>query len=161
MPELNDILPQPVMDELTPSMIPDGTKLRLGGLTTPVPYEAFEAGRERFAWLRDPSARSFSEGRFEDTAMYAYAGSVHWFLLLRRRRSGWRVEKAHVWDSEQAARQAAAMEWAGRQGYLVDFQSGQPRLGPRLDDIDDPVRYLDLARGHKRKKVGGSLDGRS
>src|SRR5664280_808042 len=112
MDEIEAMLPLPVAGELAPSDVPEHfASLRIG-LTEPAGYLAFEAGKERFAWIRDPMGRTNTDG-IPEPLFGARSGPVWWFLRLARRRTGWRVEKAMAWKSMEAARMAAGMEWVG------------------------------------------------
>lgn len=146
MVELAEILPAPVTGHLTSSMVPERFSLLRSALSVPVTYLAFEFDRERFAWLQDPAARSIVNGRFGDTLMDAPAGAVYWYLRLRQRQRDWHVVKAHVWHSPEAAREAAGMEWTGKQGYFVGWHDGRASLGPSTGDFADPAKYVSLLR---------------
>jgi hypothetical protein len=126
MRKLEEILPAWVADELEPSMILDRLVELRASVIEPVAYQCFEAERERFAWLRDPSGLVRDVNQLVGPRSTTIRGLVHWTLFLRRRRTGWRVEKALTWDSIDAARLAAGMEWAGRAGFLVGFLGGSP-----------------------------------
>lgn len=152
MDEIDEMLPAPVAGELTLSDVPERfAQLRLG-LTEPAAYLAFEVGKERFAWLRDPSGRENNDG-FPDPLFSTRSGPVWWFLRLARRRTGWRLEKVMAWKSMEAARMAAGMEWAGHQGYIVGLRGDRAVVGPHLTDFEDPARYLALLkRGRRRRR---------
>ena len=151
MRELEEILPAWVADELEPSMILDRFVGLRASVTEPVAYECFEAGRERFAWLRDPSGLVEDVSQLVGPRSTTIRGLVHWTLFLRRRRTGWRVEKALTWDSIEAARLATGMEWAGRAGFIVGFWDGRPVVGPSISDFEDPARYLRLLSRKNRR----------
>ena len=151
MRELDEILPAWIAGELDPSMILERLVELRASVVEPVAYQCYEADRERFAWLRDPSGLVRDVNQLVGPRSTLIRGLVHWTLFLRRRRTGWRVEKALIWDSIEAARQVAGMEWAGRAGFLVGFSEGRLVVGPHISDFEDPVRYvLLLSRKNRR-----------
>ena len=145
MRDVDEILPMAETDLLTRLMVPDRLAELCDSLDEPVPYSYLEVERSRFGWLQDPIGRVGTVQQLSDTIDVVEA-PIHWTVKLRRRRAGWRVEKAHQWDSMAAARTAAGMEWSGAQGYLVDFHQGRPVIGPHIGDFEDPARYLDILR---------------
>lgn len=151
--DLEAILPPPRSDGVSPEMAGPRAKGRFR-LAGPATYSYFEARRERYGWLRDPSGdvvitTSVLSGQEE-------TGPRHWFILLRHTREGWRVDKPLETSSLEDARIMAAMEWAGRVGYLVDIVDGKPMLGPHVSDLADPVRYLELMKSNKPRKSNRS-----
>jgi hypothetical protein len=118
-------------------------------LAEPAVYSYFEARGERFGWFRDPSDEVIT---VPDLSGQERAGLRHWFILLRHGRTGWRVDKPMEASSLEDARTMAAMEWAGRVGYLVDLIQGAPVLGPHQADLADPVRYLQLMKSTKSRR---------
>jgi len=142
--ELERLLPAWIADVVEPGDIHERARLLSVALVEPAPYLAYEDERDCFAWLTLPAS--------EAAATAHMPGPTHWFLLLRRRRSGWRVEKAIPCGSLEGARMAAGMEWAGRAGYLIEYRDGQPVLGPHISDFEDPARYLDAARQARKRE---------
>jgi hypothetical protein len=112
-------------------MVSDEQPLR-ASVSGSVAYAYFEAGRERFGWLKDPTGLIGDVGDVGDVFApegRSTIGEVYWSVRLRRTRRGWRVRKALPWGPAEAARLATAMEWVGSQGYLVDFRDGRSSPG--------------------------------
>jgi hypothetical protein len=149
--DLEALLPEASRDTVTPEMAGPRTQGRFV-LAEGATYEYFEARRERFGWFRDPS-RAVVE--VVDVGLRPSRGRAHWSILLRHGRGGWRVDKAMACDSLASARTLAAMEWAGRMGYLIGYVDGRPQVGPHISDLADPARYLDLAKAVRNSGTSG------
>jgi hypothetical protein len=149
--DLERVLPAEQFDILTPAMVPERLPLQ-ASMTADTSYAYFDAGRERFAWLRDPAGMTGEVGDVFAPEGRSLIGEIHWSVLLRHRRTSWRVEKALTWSSLAAARLAAGMEWASRAGYMIGLHGDRWVVGPALEDFADPVRYLQLIREANRHK---------
>jgi hypothetical protein len=145
LPDLEEFLPADRFDILARSMVPERSPLH-ATMSESGAYAYFEEGRYRFGWFRDPSGLVGEVGDVFAPRGRLMTGDVYWSVLLRRRQAGWRVEKALRWGSLVAARLASGMEWAGRRGYLVNIQGNRYVVGPAIDDLADPARYLELMR---------------
>jgi len=147
-PTFERILPAPQFDVVAPRMAGPRAQGRFS-LAEPAVYSYFEARRERFGWLRDPSDEVIT---VRDLSGQERAGPRHWYIRLRHGRTGWRVDKPMETSSLEDARTMAATEWAGRVGYLVDLIQGTAVLGPHQADLADPGRYLQLMKSTKSRR---------
>jgi len=91
--ELENVLPAASFGTLTTDMIREPSPLRTS-ISGEIPFQYFEVGRKRFGWLADPAGIEGEVGDVMAPDGRIAFGPVHWSVLLRRQRSGWRVVKA-------------------------------------------------------------------